>query len=182
MCRAFLIDREGWIFTEPNPFNPPGNLRPSDAPRLAVDLTSSQLPSPRLKPARHGVVQVPAYTDLKLHDITCGPDDPNREPLDMQHPPGSAAFCAGNSTFLTRKLWGVANEPPYFHHGQFTTLREAVLAHCGEALAARQEFAALPAHDQDALIEFLKTLQVLPAGVKHLVVDERHHPKNWPPR
>jgi cytochrome c peroxidase len=175
------LDREGWIFTEPNPFNPPGNLRPGEAPPLAIDLTNKHLPSPRLTPTG-GVVQVPAYTDLKLHDITCGPDDPNREPLDMQQPPGSAAFFAGNGKFITRKLWGVANEPPFFHHGQFTTLREAVLAHCGEALAARQAFESLSAEEQGALIEFLKTLQVLPANVKHLVVDEHYRKKAWPPR
>ena len=80
----------------------------------------------------------------------------------MNQPPGSPGFFAGNRKFLTRKLWGTANEPPYFHHGQFTTLRQAVLAHAGEALATRQAFEALATHEQDALIEFLKTLQVLP--------------------
>jgi hypothetical protein len=176
------LNKQGWIFTEPNPFNPAGNLRPGDAPQLALDLTDMQLPSPRLRVSEGGVVYVPAYTDLKLHDITCGPNDPNREPLDMQQPPGSAAFFAGNAKFLTRKLWGAANEPPYFHHGQFTTLREAIEAHCGEALAIRQAFTSLSAYEQGALIEFLKTLQVLPANVKHLVVDEHYRKRTWPPR
>ena len=67
---------------------------------------------------------MPAFTDLKLHDICAGPDDPNREPLDMQHASGSPAFFAGNRKFLTRKLWRAGNEPPYFHHGGFTTLRQ----------------------------------------------------------
>jgi hypothetical protein len=65
------LDRYGWIFSEPNPYNPPTNLRPGDAPDLAVDLTGDDLPPPRLKP-QHGVVNVEAYTDLKLHDITSG--------------------------------------------------------------------------------------------------------------
>ena len=73
-------------------------------------------------------------TDLKLHDMCDGPADGNREPLDMQAAPGSDAFFSGNCRFLTRKLWGVASEPPYFHHGKFTTLREAVLGHGGEGL------------------------------------------------
>lgn len=175
------LDKKGWIFSEPNPFNPPGNLRPGDAPALEVDLTSDALSPPRLK-RRHGVVHVPAFTDLKLHDITCGADDPNREPLDMQQSPGSPGFFAGNSKFLTRKLWGAANEVPFFHHGQFTTLREAILAHCGEALPSRMAFQALSAEDQDALIEFLKTLQVLPPGTRHLVVDEHGEKKKWPRR
>jgi len=116
-----------------------------------------------------------------MHDITCGPGDPNREPLDMQQPAGSPAFFTGNAKFITRKLWGVANEPPFFHHGQFTTLREAVLAHCGEALATREAFTALSADEQKAIIEFLKTLQVLPPRTKHLIVDEHYKKKAWPP-
>jgi len=175
------LDAGGWLYTEPNPYNPSGNLRPGDAPALGVDLSSRRLPRPRLAPV-DGVVHVPAFTDLKLHDITSGPDDPNREPLDMHAAAGSEAFFAGNSRFLTRKLWGCANEPPYYHHGQYTTLREAVLAHAGEALASRQAFEALAASERDAVIEFLKTLQVLPPGARSLVVDERgRRKKDWPP-
>lgn len=163
------LDNKGWIFTEPNPFNPPGNLQVGEAPTFSVDLTSSSLPAPRLKPSK-GVVHVPAFTDLKLHDITSGPDDPNAEPLDMQEPAGSPGFFAGNRKFITRKLWGTANEPPFFHHGQFTTMREAVLAHAGEALASREAFEDLDQYEQDSVIEFLKTLQVLPPGTNELVI------------
>ncbi|MGE4095352.1 MAG: di-heme oxidoredictase family protein, partial [Candidatus Binatia bacterium] len=175
------LDRDGWIFTEPNPFNPEGNLQPGKTEVLAVDLTSKPVPQPRLDPER-GVVYVPAFTDLKLHDICAGPDDPNIEALDMQQPAGSAAFFAGNRHFITRKLWGVANEPPYFHHGQFTTLREAIVAHAGEALASRDRFTALSDYEQGAIIEFLKTLQVLPPGTKHLIVNEHYKKRAWPPR
>jgi cytochrome c peroxidase len=172
------LNNQGWIFTEPNPFNPPGNLVPgAGVPVLSVDLTSQHLPGVRVKPDKNGVVQVPAYTDLKLHDITSGPADPNGEAIDMQHPPGSMAFFAGNRKFLTRKLWGAANEPPFFHHGKYTTLREATLAHAGEALASRTAFEALPATERDAVIEFLKSLQVLPEGAKSLVVDEKGNPR-----
>jgi cytochrome c peroxidase len=170
-CHRPQLPLRNWIFTEPNPFNPPGNLRPGEAPDLSVDLTSDVLPPPRLKPV-DGLVRVPAFTDLKLHDVTCGPGDPNIEPLDMQQPPGSPEFFAGNSRFITRKLWGIANEAPFFHHGQYTTIREAVLAHCGEALESRMAFEALPPGGQDAVIEFLKSLRVLPPGTEALVVDE----------
>lgn len=175
---ALPLDPQGSVFSEPNPYNPPGNLQPGQAPVLAVDLNDWRLPSPRLG-ASAGVTRVPAFTDLKLHDITSGPDDPNQEPLDMQEPAGSPGFFAGNRKFVTRKLWGVANEPPYFHHGKFTTLREAVLAHAGEALAARQAFDALSDYDRDSVIEFLKSLQVLPPGVKARVVDEAYLPRTW---
>ena len=174
------LDNAGWIYTEPNPFNPPGNLQVGDAPTLSVDLTNPRLPRPRLQ-QKSGIVQVPAFTDLKLHDITSGPGDPNIEPLDMNQPAGSPGFFSGNSRFLTRKLWGVANEPPFFHHGQFTTMREAILAHAGEAQDARDAFDGLDADEQDAIIEFLKTLQVLPPGAKHLIVDENGDKKSWPP-
>lgn len=158
---ALPLDDGGWIYTEPNPFNPPGNLQVGDAPTLSVDLTHSALSGTRLKP-RNGVVWVPAFTDLKLHDITSGPGDPNEEAIDINQPAGSSGFTGGNRRFLTKKLWGAANERPYFHHGLFTTLREATLAHDGEALAARMAFQALTAADQDRVIEFLKSLQVLP--------------------
>jgi CxxC motif-containing protein (DUF1111 family) len=124
---------------------------------------------------------VPAFTDLKLHDITDGPDDPNRERVDMNAPAGSAAFFQGNSRFLTRKLWGAANEPPFFHHGMYTTLREAVLAHGGEARASRAKFNGLPEAERDAIIEFLKSLQVLPPNTSALVIDERGRPRTWHP-
>ena len=156
------LDDEGWIYTEPNPFNPPGNLQVGEAQRLSVDLTHGGLPGKRLKP-RQGVVWVPAFTDLKLHDITSGPGDPNEEPIDINQPGGSPAFLGGNRMFLTKKLWGAANERPYFHHGLFTTLREATLGHDGEAHAARKAFEGLTSDEQNRVIEFLKSLQVLPS-------------------
>jgi cytochrome c peroxidase len=99
----------------------------------------------------------------------------------MNQKVGSAQFAAGNRMFLTRRLWGAANEPPFFHHGLFTTMRQAVLAHAGEALDQKRAFERLTKSDQDALIEFLKSLQVLPPGTKDLVVDEHYHPRRWPP-
>jgi len=158
---ALPLDEEGWVYTEPNPYNPPGNLQLGDAETLTVDLSDSRLPGRRLKP-RNGTVWVPAFTDMKLHDITSGPNDPNREHVDINQPGGSPEFLAGNRFFLTKKLWGAANERPYFHHGQFTTLREATLAHSGEALASRLSFESLGSARQDEVIEFLKTLQVPP--------------------
>jgi CxxC motif-containing protein (DUF1111 family) len=128
---------------------------------------------------------VPAYTDLKLHDISATSDpktDPECEPLDQNQPAGSPGFFAGNCKFITRKLWGFYNQGGAFmHHGQFTTAREAVEAHNGEALAQRQAFDALPSVQQDALIEFLRSLRVLPPGSKSLIVDDHGNPKNWPP-
>jgi cytochrome c5 len=174
------LDKQGWMYSEPNPYNPPGNLRMGQTQPMWVDLTSSVLPQPRLKVLSNSTVDVPAYTDFKLHDI-CDSDDPGTEPLDMNRATWSPKFKQGNRKFLTKRLWGAANEPPYFHHGLFTTLRQALLAHSGEALKSRRAFEALPAAEQDALIEFLKTLQVLPPGTQELIVDENFHKKEWPP-
>jgi len=176
------LDRRGWIFSEPNPYNPPANLRPGTTRTIVVDLNGKDLPSPRLTPdsSNPDVVWVPAYTDLKLHDI-CEPTDPG-EPLDMNQTPWTPNFRKGNRRFLTRRLWGAANQPPYFHHGLFTTMRRSILAHAGEALASRRTFEARSKYDQDSVIEFLKTLQVLPPGTKDLIVDENFHAKVWPPK
>ncbi len=174
------LRKQGWVYTEPNPFNPPLNLAVGTARTLAVDLNSRELPLPRLEPAPDDpiTVWVPAYTDLKLHDIT-DPDDPG-EPLDQNQTAWTAKFRQGNRKFLTKRLWGFANEPPFFHHGLFTTIRQAVLAHAGEALQSRTRFEALNRYDQDSMIEFLKTLQALPPGTSSLIVDEHFRAKEWP--
>jgi di-heme oxidoreductase (putative peroxidase) len=190
-----LSGQPGWIYFEPNPYNPatgpnapnlqlgPTNY-PVSAAALTVDLTSNMLPLPRLR-AHDGLVMVPAYTDLKLHDISATSDpktDPECEPLDQNQPAGSPGFFAGNCKFITRKLWGFYNQGGAFmHHGKFTTAREAVEAHSGEALTSRKAFDGLSPGQQNDLIEFLKSLQVLPPGSKSLVVDEHGSPKSWPP-
>jgi CxxC motif-containing protein (DUF1111 family) len=121
---------------------------------------------------------VEAYTDFKLHDI-CKPED--AEPLDMNQPVWSKKFKEGNRRFLTKRLWGAANAPNHFHHGMYTTMRRAVLEHYGEADAQRKAFVGLKKYEQDCLIEFLKTLQVLPPGTKNRVVDEKFQAREWPP-
>lgn len=180
---ALPIERKGWIYSEPNPYNPDGNYQASRGRLLPVDLTGGMLPTPRLLPATAtpDVLLVPAYTDFKLHDITDPADASAAEPLDINQPIGSEKFRAGNRRFLTKRLWGVGNQPSYFHHGLFTSLRQAVLAHSGEALEQRQAFDRLSPFDQSALLAFLRSLQVLPAGTESIVVDEQFRPKAWPP-
>ena len=171
------LNEQGWIFSEPGPFNTPGNMRAGETREVRVDLSSDRLPAPRLKPDASGTVWVEAYTDFKLHNI-CGPGE--AEPLDQNQSQWSRRLMDGNCRFLTKRLWGAANEPPFFHHGRFTTLRQAILGHAGEASASRDAFRALPAGDRDAVIEFLKTLQVLPAGTEGRIVDENYRPRPWP--
>jgi hypothetical protein len=54
-------------------------------------------------------------------------------------------------------------------------MREAItLGHNGEATAARVAFQALPRSQEDDVIEFLKSLQILPPGTPCRVVDEHN--------
>src|SRR3989441_8622829 len=145
------LDKQGWIYSEPNPFNPPGNLRSGETQDLKVDLSLDILPAPRLKPDSSGTVWVEAYTDFKVHNI-CEPGE--EEHLNMNASQWSANLAGGNCRFLTKRLWGVANEPPFWHDGRFTTMRASVLAHSGEAKESRAAFQSLPAAVQADIIEF----------------------------
>ena len=75
------------------------------------------------------------------------------------------------------RLWGaVEAEEERAPVGQWEnergTYEGRVLAHAGEAKNSRVAFQALSPYEQDSLIEFLKTLQVLPPGTKERIVDE----------
>jgi len=175
---SLQLDKKAWFYSEPNPYNPPGNLAVGEAPDLAINLASRNLPLPRLEVWRNAV-SVPAFTDFRLHNITSGSDDPNCEALNMHESPVNSAFFEGNCRFLTARLWGVASSAPYFHHGKFTTMRQAIEAHAGEAQHAADGWAGLSEYERDGVIEFLKTLQVLPEGTRSRIVDERFHPRRW---
>ena len=139
------------IFTEPSPFNPRGKLQPTDVNNpLKIDLTKEGV-GPHLKREADGSVLVPAFTDLKRHKM--GPLLNNEVVIEAGVP---------TDEWLTRKLWGFASEPPYLHHGRATLISEAILAHGGEAKLARDRFANLPYTKQSEIVEFLKTLQIMP--------------------
>ncbi|NBB84339.1 MAG: thiol oxidoreductase [Alphaproteobacteria bacterium] len=92
------------------------------------------------------------YSDLLLHDMGPGLAD-NR-------PDGQAT----GSEWRTAPLWGigltetVVGHTYYLHDGRARNLTEAILWHGGEAEAARDTFAAMPADDREALLAFLKSL------------------------
>ena len=112
-----------------------------------------------MKREADGSVMVPAFTDLKRHDMG---DTLDTDLLDHDGVP--------TDQWLPRKLWGFANEPPYLHHGRALLISEAIMAHGGEGQASRDGFEALSLNDQAAVIEFLKTLQILPEGSADLMV------------
>jgi len=86
-----------------------------------------------------------AYTDLLLHDMGPGLAD------------GIAMSLAGGNEFRTQPLWGLRHHAPYLHDGRADTVDDAILAHGGEALAARTEYARLDGDDRQSLLQFLGT-------------------------
>jgi len=89
---------------------------------------------------------LPIYSDLLLHDM--GPDLAD----------GIVQGVAISSEFRTQPLWGVSCVGPFLHDGRAATIEEAILAHGGEAQAARDAFAAFDDAQRAAVVEFLLTL------------------------
>lgn len=171
-CHTPVMILQSPLFVEPHPLNPPGTFNDTSQ-AIAFDMTKEG-DKPRLEKAPGGGAVVRAYTDLKRHNL-CD---------DLSHPEPMRFFCnetlaqgrpdqdgrPGAEFFLTRKLWDVGNSAPYGHRGDLTTITEAILVHGGEARAARDAFVALPFQDQRAIVQFLKTLQVLPPNAPLVVI------------
>jgi CxxC motif-containing protein (DUF1111 family) len=85
------------------------------------------------------------YSDFLLHDMGALGDD-----LEM----GSAT----GREMRTTPLWGLRFITTYLHDGRATTLDQAILAHDGEARAARDRFANLNASVKAKLMAFLNSL------------------------
>jgi hypothetical protein len=106
--------------------------------------TDTKAPHPARNP--DGSMTVELWSDFKRHDMGSALAD--SKPFKTIAP----------SQFLTTPLWGVATSPPYLHDGRAPTLRDAILAHGGEANSARAAFAALSADDQQKILDFLGSL------------------------
>ena len=88
---------------------------------------------------------IPAYTDLLLHDM--GPD--------------LADIClgqAGPADFRTEPLIDLRGAEHFLHDGRATTLEQAIEQHGGEGTGARDRFKGLSATDRAAVVAFLKSL------------------------
>ena len=176
-CHVPQMTLASSLFTEPNPYNPTGTF--SDTTEVfSFDMTTEGR-LPRLEPDGDGAI-VRAYTDLKRHNL-CDPADADdairyycNELLAQNRPDQDGR--PGAEFFLTRKLWDVGNSAPYGHLGDLTTLTEAILMHGGEARTSRDAFAALPFEDQEAVIYFLQSLQVLPEGAPLVMIEGEEVP------
>ena len=90
--------------------------------------------------------QVSLFSDLLLHDM--GPA------LDDKIVQGEAT----GSDWRTAPLVGLSLRRRYLHDGRATTLRDAILAHGGEAEIVRERFFDLPDAQRDAVTSFLNGL------------------------
>jgi cytochrome c peroxidase len=180
-CHVPSMVLDSAVFTEPNPYNPAGNLRPADVRRaLSYDMTREG-PAPRLERLADGRAVVRAFTDLKRHDVSDA--DYNHFANERVAQGTLAGFAAAAAfteppqprplrQFLTRRLWDAGRSAAYGHRGDLTTLTEAIQFHGGEARASRDAFFRLPEGDRAAVIEFLKTLQVLPEDSPRTITEK----------
>ncbi|MCB2102654.1 MAG: hypothetical protein KDE22_17380 [Rhodobacterales bacterium] len=146
-CHVPALPLESAVFTEPNPFNPAGNLRAAEAPVVALPLDVSGL-----RRDDRGRVLVPLFSDLKRHRIA-----------DAERPHYANELLSqrfvDRDIFLTPRLWGVGGTAPYGHRGDLTTLHEAIVHHGGEATESRRAYEALAEPDRRRVIAFLQSLR-----------------------
>jgi len=122
-------------------------------PPLVFDLTAEGR-EPRLHRRPDGRLTVELLSDLKRHDMGPGLADPR---------PASSAPQVPREVWLTPPLWGVGATAPYLHDGRAPSLRDAILAHGGEATPAQANFARLTPDEQEKVVDFLRTLGRDPA-------------------
>lgn len=138
-------------FREPNPYNPPGNLRVGDVGHVFSFNMTKDGPGHRLERIEGGKAIVRAFTDLKRHAIADASDQFFNNEKKVQ---GGVP----TNSFITRKLWDCGNSAPYGHRGDCTTITEAIQHHAGEAKASHDAYMALPSNQRSSVVAFLKTL------------------------
>ena len=85
------------------------------------------------------------FSDLLLHDMG-GLGD------------GIVQSGAQGNEMRTAPLWGARVRTSYLHDGRAKTVRDAILAHEGQGLTARDGFASLDENVQDQILDFINSL------------------------
>ena len=151
VCHKPFLELNNPIFAEPNPYSPSGTLIQTDMPDIyLIDLYKNAIAKDNVSgitKTDDGTYLVRAFTDLKRHDMG---DLLANETIEQRF--------VDRRFWLTRKLWGFISEPPFMHHGRATLIQEAINLHRGEADFARVNYLNLTKEKQNALIEFLKSL------------------------
>jgi CxxC motif-containing protein (DUF1111 family) len=107
------------------------------------------------------------YSDFLLYALEDPPppgggSEYGRDPSPLLGLPSRPDDEPKPNEWKTPALWGVADSAPYLHDGSAATLRDAVLAHGGDAGTVREKYKALGPADQAALLAFLGTLKAPP--------------------
>jgi CxxC motif-containing protein (DUF1111 family) len=117
-------------------------------------------------PVALGAIAFHPYGDFLMHDLGTGDGilQATREHYGkrvfqiMSDYLSKQDFESSRNKIRTAPLWGVRLRPRLMHDGESLTLRDAILRHRGEATHVSQKFEKLKGEDQEAIIEFLKSL------------------------
>src|SRR5271169_1967718 len=117
-------------------------------------------------PAPLGSITFHPYGDFLMHDVGTGdgilqaiPEHYGKKVFRlMSDYMAKQDFESSRNKIRTAPLWGVRLRPRLMHDGASVTFRDAILRHAGEAKHVTTEFEKLKSEDQDAIIEFLKSL------------------------
>ncbi len=122
--------------------------QPFDDLFYEVDLS---VPPAKFRKNGEGGIVVPMFSDLKRHDMGEGLAESFSEASEEQ-----------NRSFITPRLWGIADTAPYLHDGRAFTLVEAIQAHDSsgsEAAPAAQAFNALSDDEKNVVLKMLLSLR-----------------------
>src|ERR1700719_628127 len=117
-------------------------------------------------PAALGSITLHPYGDFLMHDVGTGAGilQATREHYGhqvFQQMSGYLSkqdFESSRNKIRTAPLWGVRLRPRLMHDGASLTLLEAITRHSGEAGHVIKQFEKLKRPEQNAIIEFLKSL------------------------
>lgn len=106
------------------------------------------------------------YSDFLLHNVGTG--DGIVVPMQEHYGPkiyqakwrnfSVEEYHSARFKIRTAPLWGVRLRSRLMHDGEALTLRDAILRHAGEAAQATHRFGKLSRKDQEALLQFLRSL------------------------
>jgi CxxC motif-containing protein (DUF1111 family) len=106
------------------------------------------------------------YSDFLLHNVGTG--DGIVVPMQEHYGPkiyqakwknfSVEEYHSARYKIRTAPLWGLRLRTRLMHDGEAVTLRDAILRHAGEAAEVTRRFGKLSRQDQEALLQFLRSL------------------------
>jgi CxxC motif-containing protein (DUF1111 family) len=117
-------------------------------------------------PAALGSITFHPYGDFLMHDVGTGDGilQATREHYGNKVFQMMSAYLAkqdfesSRNKIRTAPLWGVRLRPRLMHDGASLTFHDAIVRHAGEAAHVTQQFEKLKPDDQEAILQFLKSL------------------------